>query len=104
MACRTGCKTKDHESYAECLQDANVRPAQTMNSPKSFMWDATKKDLPAYANARANGIQPGGTNIRKVREAEAASKAMGVPYDANTMPPAHMIVNKNAARFVKSEA
>lgn len=23
--CRTGCKTKDHESYAACLKAANVQ-------------------------------------------------------------------------------
>lgn len=23
MACRTGCKTQNHETYWECLQDAN---------------------------------------------------------------------------------
>lgn len=23
--CRSGCKTKDHASYAECLKDANLQ-------------------------------------------------------------------------------
>lgn len=23
--CRTGCKTKDHDSYAECLRDAGLQ-------------------------------------------------------------------------------
>lgn len=23
--CRTGCRTKDHASYAECLRDANMQ-------------------------------------------------------------------------------
>lgn len=66
------------------------------------MWDKTKRDLAAYRTARANGIQPEGTTVEKVREAETASRRLGRPYDANTMPPANLIVNKNAARFVNA--
>jgi hypothetical protein len=40
--------------------------------------------------------------VQKVREAESASRALGRPYDADTMPPANMIVNKNTARFVNA--
>ena len=64
------------------------------------MWSKTKTDLAAYETARRNGIQPEGTTIEKVRQAEVASRHLGRPYDANIMPPASMIVNKNAARFV----
>ena len=66
------------------------------------MWDKTKRDLSAYRTARANGIQPEGTTVEKVREAEAATRNLGRPYDANTMPPPNMIVNKNSARFVNA--
>lgn len=103
MNCRTGCRTKDHASYGECLQSANVRVSATINSHLQFAYDKTKSDVAAYRAARANGIQPEGTTMQKVREAEAASRALGRPYDANTMPPANMIVNKNTARFVNTE-
>ena len=53
MNCRTGCKTKDHESYAQCLQDANVRVAATMNNP--FTSDV-KKELSAYQSARVVNV------------------------------------------------
>jgi len=66
------------------------------------MWSKTKRDLAAYRTARANGIQPEGTTVEKVREAETATRRLGRPYDANTMPPANLIVNKNAARFVNA--
>jgi hypothetical protein len=66
------------------------------------MFEQTKTELSSYKTARANGIQPEGTNIEKVRAAEAASRRLGRPYDANTDPPANMIVNKNAARFVNA--
>ena len=100
--CRTGCKTKDHASYAECLQSANPTINATATSNLSGMWSKTKSDLAAYRTARANGIQPESTSVSKVREAEAATRHLGRPYDANTMPPANMIVNKNTARFVNA--
>jgi hypothetical protein len=67
------------------------------------MWSQTKNDLNAYRSARANGIQPESTSLAKVREAEAASRHLGRPYNADTMPPASMIVNKTTARFVNAE-
>jgi hypothetical protein len=63
------------------------------------MYEATKKDLPAYRTARAHGIQPGGTSLEKVRHAEQATKLLGRPYNAEKDPPANLIVNKNTARF-----
>jgi len=84
------------------LQAANVTVTAVVNSPLQRMYETTKKDLSAYQTARANGIQPEGTTVEKVREAEAATRRLGRPYDANTMPPANMIVNKNAARFVNA--
>jgi hypothetical protein len=100
MSCRSGCKTKDHDSYAQCLRAANATVTATTSSSLQGMWSKTKSDLTAYETARRNGIQPGGTTVEKVRQAEDASRHLGRPYDANTMPPADMIVNKNTARFV----
>lgn len=104
MNCRSGCPTKNHGSYAECLQSANVRVAATINSPMSFAWDKTRTDTAAYAAARRNGIQPEGTTVEKVRAAEDASRVLGRPYNAETMPPANMIVNKNTARLVNASS
>lgn len=103
MTCRTGCPTKDHTSYAACLRAANPKIAATINSPLQSMWETTKGDLSAYQTARANGIQPGGTTLEKVRQAEAASRMLGRAYNAEKDPPADMIVNKNTARFVNAE-
>ena len=101
--CRSGCREQNHESYAECLQSANVRTAATLNSNLAPAWDTTKKELAAYKNARANGIQPAGTSMAKIRAAEQASRQLGRPYDGDTMPPANLIVNKNTAKFVNTE-
>ena len=100
MSCRSGCITRDHASYAECLRSARVRVADTINSPNQWMFDQTKKDLAAYGKARAAGIQPGGTSVEKVRQAEAATNMLGRAYNANTDPPADMITTKTAAKFV----
>ena len=101
MNCRSGCKTKDHETYAQCLSAANIRTAATMNNPTASV---VKSELSAYRSARANGIQPEGTTMNKVKEAENASRALGRPYNADVDPPANMIVNKNTARFVNAGA
>jgi hypothetical protein len=101
MNCRSGCKTKDHETYGQCLSAANIRTAATMNNPTASV---VKNELSAYRSARANGIQPEGTTMNKVKEAESASRALGRPYNADVDPPANMIVNKNTARFVNAGA
>jgi hypothetical protein len=100
MACRDGCRTKDHASYAECLRAASIQMPAVLTSPLSDMYGKTKRDLSAYEAARRNGIQPGGTTVEKVRDAEAASKALGRPYNAEVDPPANMIKTKTAAKFV----
>lgn len=100
MACRTGCKTKDHASWAECARAANVRVTATTTSRNRDGFEQTKKDLKAYREARSAGIQPEGTTMDKVNAAKAASKNLGRPYNANTDPPASMIVNKKVGQVV----
>lgn len=100
MSCRSGCRTKDHASYSECLRAASVQTPAVLTSPMSDMYGKTKRDLSAYEAARRQGIQPGGTTVEKVREAEQASRALGRPYNADTDPPANMIKSKTAAKFV----
>jgi len=100
MSCRTGCKTKDHASYAECLRASRASMSATINSPLQWMFDKTKQDLPAYEAAKAQGISPTSTSYQAVQEAKQASDLLGRPYDATTDPPAHMIENKTAAKFV----
>ena len=100
MTCRSGCKTKDHATYAECLRAATIQAKAVLTSPLSDVYAKTKTDLAAYEAARRHGIQPAGTTVEKVRDAEKASKLLGRPYNAETDPPAGMISNKTAARFV----
>jgi hypothetical protein len=53
-------------------------------------------ELQAYRDARAQGIQPGGTSMKHIQEAHKASETMGRAYDAGTMPKAHTINSKSA--------
>lgn len=100
MSCREGCRSKDHASYAECLRSANVQVNGVVNSPNQSMFETTKRDLAAYAAAKAEGISPMGTSASAVADARAATKMLGRPYEASTDPPPKMIATKTAARFV----
>jgi hypothetical protein len=54
-------------------------------------WDSR---LNGYADAKAQGIQPGGTTPEQVRAAYEASEKLNRPYNAEKMPPAHKVDNK----------
>jgi hypothetical protein len=58
------------------------------------------REIEAYKEARAQGIQPAGTSINKIEEAVKASETLGRAYDAGKMPPANKI-NKNTAAIMK---
>ena len=60
-------------------------------------WNA---ELNAYANARAQGMQPAGTTKGHIEEAYRASEVLGKPYDADTMPKSKDI-NKKTAEVMK---
>lgn len=58
------------------------------------------KELDAYKEARAQGIQPAGTTMDKIQQAVQASETLGRAYNANNMPPATAI-NKQSAAVMK---
>ena len=58
------------------------------------------RELEAYKEARAQGIQPAGTSMGKIEEAVKASETLGRAYDAQKMPPAKHI-NKKSAEVMK---
>jgi len=102
MYCRSGCREKNHSSYAECLRAANVQQAATMNSPMQKYYDTTKNELSAYRTARANGIQPEGTTMKKIKAAEQASRVLGRAYNADNDPPTSLVTNKATAKFLNA--
>lgn len=77
MDCRSGCKTKDHDTYAQCLNDANtgvVMGAQIRSR--------TEVELDAYRAARRAGIQPAGTTMAAIDAANATSDRYGAAFNS----------------------
>lgn len=79
MACRTGCVTKDHESYAACLRAgapriAYANSANNMDYSAQKRWDA---NLDSYRAARAEGLQPNTTNQHDIDNAKRVADAAG---------------------------
>lgn len=84
MHCRTGCRTKDHQSYAECLR-AGAPSVMYANSANNRDYTAQKKwdrELDAYRAARAEGLQPAGTSMKKVEDAKRISDLTGTAFRA----------------------
>lgn len=88
MSCSSGCLTKDHTSYGQCLRSKGV--AATGLEVPGFMgrgrtaqkaWD---RELNEYAAARKQGIQPATTSLSDTRQAVELSNAAGVAFDAGS--------------------
>lgn len=82
MACRSGCKTKDHASYHECLRAAGtgtflVRVSLGQDATEQKRWD---RELDDYKSLRKEGVQPDGTVRKKIDEAKRLSDAAGAAY------------------------
>lgn len=82
MACRTGCRTKDHASYAECLQDAGVgtylvRASKGEDGTAQKKWD---RELEGFRQATKEGIKPDGTKWRKIDQARRLSDKVQAAY------------------------
>lgn len=67
------------------------------DSRKTMTNKKFNRELEAYKEARAQGIQPAGTSMNKIQEAVKASETLGRAYDAGKMPPTKAINNKTAA-------
>ncbi|RKN35948.1 hypothetical protein D7294_30425 [Streptomyces hoynatensis] len=82
MACTSGCKTRDHESYGACLQAKSVRtylasPSKGLDGTLQKKWDA---ELSAYRAARQEGIQPDSTRMPAIEKARRLSDENGAAY------------------------
>ena len=84
MACRTGCLTKDHATYCQCLRAASLR----VGWAKSHLGiDRTREknknaELDFYQEARMAGIQPATTKTPDIRRAFELSEKAGAAFDA----------------------
>lgn len=84
MSCTTGCPTQDCPSYAACLKGKSMRVAYC-NSAGGMDYTAQKahdRELAAYKDARAEGLQPSGTKLHQVENAKRISDATGTAFQA----------------------
>lgn len=77
--CSSSCRTRDHESWGQCLRSKNIAVVDPAGIVHRNTWDS---DLSAYESARKQGIQPAGTTRRLVDAAVKASDQMGQAYKA----------------------
>lgn len=80
--CTSGCRTRQHRSYFECISDKGVKtylasPSRGLDGSAQKRWD---KELAAYRAARKQGIQPDGTRMASITEAMRLSDQAGAAY------------------------
>lgn len=80
--CSSGCKTKDHYTFGECLQSKGVatvgyRISKGMESKDTHRTD---RELSAFRDAVNQGIMPDGTTMQKVQDAVILSNEVGAAY------------------------
>lgn len=82
MSCRTGCKTKNHSSWGECVRVSGLQLNAGEAKHDSFNFRRWDNELQLYRDARAQGIQPAGTTTAKIRQALDISDKTGKAYNA----------------------
>lgn len=79
--CSSACVTRDHRTFGECMRAKSLQVKPNLSNTQAVKnHDA---ELQAYRNARAQGIQPAGTTMAKVREAEMLSDMKGSAFNAD---------------------
>lgn len=84
MSCSSACPTQDHESYGACLRAKNMKTAymQDWKGKDATAQKRADKNLDAYQQARAEGIQPKSTRPADVQRAVRISDKTGEAYQA----------------------
>lgn len=82
--CSSGCLTKNHSSFGECMRSKNLKVAycrSATNERNDFTAEKTwTRELESYASVRKQGIQPDTTKMSDIRRAEDLSNKAGVAY------------------------
>ena len=78
--CSTGCPTKDHATFGECLRAKNLQ----IGDPTAHKFNTSQiKQIDNYIDARKSGMQPASVFKKDVDHARAMTEATGVPYRAD---------------------
>lgn len=83
--CSSGCRTKDHASYGECLKSKGTRVgwADSVNRVDRTHAQKFEGRLDKYRRLRAQGIMPRTTLQRDIDMADVASQENGAAYRAD---------------------
>ena len=89
MNCTASCKTKDHATYAECL-NSNMPMIAPSSQPSRTGWDMKKiksdnKELDSYYSAVKQGIEPISTKQKDIDAAVKLSNEAGKAFDGNSL-------------------
>lgn len=74
--CSSGCRTKDHSSYGQCLRAKTTSArVEVLSGDYSLRknWDT---EIREYRAARSQGIQPRSTQLKDIRSAVSASQKL----------------------------
>ncbi len=82
--CTSSCKTKDHDSYGECLRSNT--PMFVGVSPTKTGWDQDKvkkdeREIQSYWDATRQGIEPRSTRKKDIDAAVRLSNDAGKAFD-----------------------
>lgn len=82
--CSASCKTKDHETFGECMRSKNLKVAymQEWKGKDATAQKKADKSLDEYAKARSYGIQPASTRPADVQAAIRQSDKTGTAFKA----------------------
>lgn len=82
-SCTSGCRTKDHASYSECLQSKTLHVAYSNEGGRAGDYTTQKKwdaELDSYRAAVRQGMQPESTRTKDINAAVQWSDKHGRAY------------------------
>jgi hypothetical protein len=77
VACSTGCRTKTHRTFGECLRAKNLQVADVAAHQTN---QSLNKSLDGYRSAREAGLQPDGVYAHQVQRAWSETDRTGEAY------------------------
>lgn len=86
MACATSCKTRNHDSYGQCLRSQNVAVYGLESTGSGVTTAADRKwnsELDRARRLMSQGVMPDNTFTAALDKAEKASDETGTPYRAD---------------------
>lgn len=78
--CSSGCPTKDHKTFGECMRAKNLQ----VGDPEAHKYiNNQNRVIDDYVSARRDGLQPEAVTAKAVKQAREITDATGFPYRAD---------------------